>query len=91
MGDIPLTVRGLAPTPPPMAGPLEGIRGIVLTQAWAGNWCTSLLGQMGADVIRPAPLQGEHTHEVLHELLGMPAAEVDKLVRSGVSGMGPPG
>ena len=39
-------------TPPEMSGPLTGVRGIVLTQAWAGNWCTSLLGQMGADVIQ---------------------------------------
>lgn len=36
----------------PMSGPLTGVRGIVLTQAWAGNWCTSLLGQMGADIIQ---------------------------------------
>ncbi|MCK9486908.1 MAG: CoA transferase [Dehalococcoidia bacterium] len=39
---------------------------------------------------RPAPLQGEHTHEVLAELLDMSADEVDELVRAGVSGGGPP-
>ncbi|MEX1022927.1 MAG: CoA transferase [Dehalococcoidia bacterium] len=39
---------------------------------------------------RHAPLQGQHTHEVLAELLGMDAAEVDELVSAGVSGMGPP-
>ena len=39
---------------------------------------------------RPAPLQGEHTHEVLEELLGMSADEVDELVRAGISGGGPP-
>lgn len=39
---------------------------------------------------RPAPLQGQHTHEVLAELLDMSADEVDELVRAGVSGGGPP-
>lgn len=43
-----------------------------------------------ATEVRPAPLQGEHTHQVLSELLGMSEAEVDELVRLGVSGMGPP-
>jgi crotonobetainyl-CoA:carnitine CoA-transferase CaiB-like acyl-CoA transferase len=42
------------------------------------------------DAPRPAPRQGEHTHEVLAELLGMGADEVDELVRAGVSGGGPP-
>ena len=35
-----------------MNGPLAGLRGIVLTQAWAGSYCTSLLGLMGADVVQ---------------------------------------
>lgn len=35
-----------------MSGPLAGTRGIVLTQAWAGSWCTSLLGMLGADVVQ---------------------------------------
>jgi crotonobetainyl-CoA:carnitine CoA-transferase CaiB-like acyl-CoA transferase len=39
---------------------------------------------------RHAPLQGEHTHEVLAELLGMGVDEVDELVRAGISGGGPP-
>lgn len=33
-------------------GPLTGLRGIVLTQAWAGTFCTEMLGLMGADVIQ---------------------------------------
>lgn len=33
-------------------GPLDGIRAVVLTQAWAGTFCTELLGLMGADVIQ---------------------------------------
>ena len=35
-----------------MTGPLSGMRGIVLTQAWAGSYCTELLAFMGADIIQ---------------------------------------
>lgn len=35
-----------------MSGPLEGVRGIVLTQAWAGTYCTSLLAMAGADIVQ---------------------------------------
>lgn len=35
-----------------MNGPLAGMRGIVLTQAWAGTYCTELLAFMGADLIQ---------------------------------------
>jgi crotonobetainyl-CoA:carnitine CoA-transferase CaiB-like acyl-CoA transferase len=33
-------------------GPLSGYCGIVLTQAWAGTYCTELMALMGADVIQ---------------------------------------
>ena len=33
-------------------GPLAGTRGIVLTQAWAGTYCTELLAFLGAEVIQ---------------------------------------
>ena len=39
---------------------------------------------------RAAPLQGEHTAEVLARFLGTTAAEYEKLVREGVTGSGPP-
>ncbi|MCK9497008.1 MAG: CoA transferase, partial [Dehalococcoidia bacterium] len=35
-----------------MTGPLEGIRIITFTQAWAGTSATELLGFLGADVIQ---------------------------------------
>jgi crotonobetainyl-CoA:carnitine CoA-transferase CaiB-like acyl-CoA transferase len=35
-----------------MRGPLAGLRGIVLTQAWAGTYATELLGLLGADVVQ---------------------------------------
>lgn len=44
--------RSSKPTDPRRRGPLAGTRGIVLTQAWAGAYCTELLGMLGADVIQ---------------------------------------
>jgi crotonobetainyl-CoA:carnitine CoA-transferase CaiB-like acyl-CoA transferase len=35
-----------------MGGPLDGIRAIVLTQAWAGSLSTELLALMGAEVVQ---------------------------------------
>jgi crotonobetainyl-CoA:carnitine CoA-transferase CaiB-like acyl-CoA transferase len=35
-----------------VSGPLAGIRGVVLTQAWAGSYCTELLAMAGADIIQ---------------------------------------
>ncbi|HZQ36245.1 MAG TPA: CoA transferase [Dehalococcoidia bacterium] len=34
------------------SGPLDGVRCVVLTQAWAGTFATELLGLLGADVIQ---------------------------------------
>lgn len=35
-----------------MVGPLTGLRGIVLTQAWAGTFATQLLGLLGAEIVQ---------------------------------------
>jgi crotonobetainyl-CoA:carnitine CoA-transferase CaiB-like acyl-CoA transferase len=37
---------------PVSQGPLRGFRAIVLTQAWAGSYCTQLLGDLGMEVIQ---------------------------------------
>ena len=47
------TLLGRSPAPKSgRVGPLEGIQGIVLTQAWAGTFCTELLGFLGADIVQ---------------------------------------
>lgn len=35
-----------------MSGPLAGTCGLVLTQAWAGSFCTEILGFLGADIVQ---------------------------------------
>ena len=51
-GSNPASTGGGAPPVMRGAGPLAGYRGIVLTQAWAGAYCTELLAMMGAELIQ---------------------------------------
>ena len=41
-------------------------------------------------VVRPSPLQGQHSFEIFSELLGMDRDEYEKLVAENISGEGPP-
>ena len=61
--------------------PLAGLRGIVLTQAWAGSFCTELLGMLGADIIqvevrkRPDAWRGGYDAPIGGALKDMPTAQ----------------
>ncbi|MDA0353510.1 MAG: CoA transferase [Chloroflexi bacterium] len=64
-----------------MSGPLAGVRGIVLTQAWAGTYCTELLAMAGADIIqlevrkRPDSWRGTYATPMADAVAQVPTAE----------------
>ena len=67
---------------PTTAGPpLDGVRAIVLTQAWAGALCTELLALMGAEVIqievrrRPDSWRGAYDGPMSPALSGVESAQ----------------
>jgi Predicted acyl-CoA transferases/carnitine dehydratase len=53
--------------------PLKGINIVDLTQAMAGPFCTMLLGDLGAEVIKVEPLTGDQTRKWAPIMNGMSA------------------
>src|SRR5689334_22082536 len=50
--DVREAVERAGTGPDAARGPLTGLRGIVLTQAWAGTFCTVLLALLGMEIIQ---------------------------------------
>jgi crotonobetainyl-CoA:carnitine CoA-transferase CaiB-like acyl-CoA transferase len=47
-----------------MPGPLEGLKVIELAEGWAGPFCAMEMGDLGAEVVKVEPLEGDFTRRL---------------------------
>jgi len=72
-----------------MEWPLSGLRVADLSAGIAGGYCTKVLADGGAEVIKLEPPEGEHNEDILSGLLGLSAGEIAQLGRDGIIGTRP--
>lgn len=59
-----------------MSGPLEGLRVVDVSQGAVGPWAGSLLGQLGADVIKLEPPSGDFIRAIMPAKRGLSATYI---------------